>query len=478
MPSSRVLENVRVQFANSSAVPAVFRKREVRQTRVAVFDKSKLSGRDEIMASADGHPIWIARADDSGRRQMCAVSLEGIENLRLPFRSLSPDIFVQLLPMIHFIRRGTGESRWSEPPLRASIILDDPNLHCASFGWINFRELAQHAGLHNYHVAIATVPLDSWYESKQAVRLFADNQARLSLLIHGNDHIRQELASFSSDDQRLGSMAQALRRISRLEARTSLAVSRVMTAPHEVCSEETLRVMARLGFEAACITLGTLHKYNSDKSWARSFSLGMSEWVAGLPVIPRFEVRCEIQNAVLLAAYLGQPIIPVSHHQELAGGLDLLEDLANFINSLGPIRWMDLKGIARSNYRTRTEGSLLLVQSYARVLHLRIPPGVTQASIHRPTAAEAMEEGICIRTPGQADRVFPHYVGEPFPVPPGTDLEVTSFLQNQIDPNTVREPKSRIWPFARRILTEGRDRLSPFAYRLTGKVRRNGGEKT
>jgi hypothetical protein len=478
MPSSRVLENARVQFAGSSSVPAVFRKREVGQTQVAVLDQSQLNGRDEFIASADGHPIWTARADDSCRRQICAVSLEQIENLRPLFRYLSADTFMPLLPMIHFIRQVAGEDGWSDPPLRANIMLDDPNLHCTSYGWINFRELAQHARAHNYHVSMATIPLDTWMECKQAVGFFADNQARLSLLIHGNNHLDQELASFSSDEQRLASLAQALQRISRLEAKTSLAVSRVMAAPHEACSEQTLRVMARLGFEAVCISPGSLHNCNSGKSWVQSIGLGMSDFVAGLPVIPRFEVGRPFQNAILLAAYLDQPIIPFGHHREVAGGFDLLEDLANFTNSLGQVRWMDMKGIARSNYKTRTEGSLLRVRSYARVVNVRIPSSVTQVSVHRPKMDDVVKEGICIRRPGQSDQVFPQYLGEPFPVQPGADLEITSILQNQIDPSTVRQPKPRIWPLARRILTEGRDRLSPFACRLTGKVRRNGGRKT
>ena len=117
---------------------------------------------------------------------------------------------------------------------------------------------------------MATIPLDGWFESKKAVRVFADNPDRLSFLVHGNDHLHKELASFSSEGQGLGAMAQAWNRISRLEARTSIAVSKVMAAPHGACSEQTLGVMARVGFEAACISHGSLHNYNSDKAWAKS----------------------------------------------------------------------------------------------------------------------------------------------------------------------------------------------------------------
>jgi len=467
-----------VQFGQSAAVPKVFRGRAVRQENLICEGSLKTNNGDQIIAALDGNPLWVAREDGRGRTDFSAMSLPSAKKLRSLYQCFAARDFMRLLPLVDFLRRLARENEWGNPGLRACFMFDDPNLHSTGYGWIRYRELAQHASLSHYHASIATIPLDSWFERKQAVGIFADNQARLSLLIHGNDHLHKELASFSSDGQRLASLAQALNRIARLEAKTSMEVSRVMAAPHGACSEETLRVMARLGFEAACISHGALHNYNADRQWARNVGLGMSEFVAGLPVIPRFRLNRECQNAILLAAYLGQPIIPVGHHQELADGLDLLGELANFINSLGEVRWLDMKGIARSNYQTRTEGNLLQVRSFARVIDLRVAPGVTQVAIQRPKVAEEVEEGIRIRSPGQAGQVFSKYAGQPFPVQPGADLEITPFVQNQVDPSSVRRPKLKIWPFARRILTEGRDRLSPFACRLREKSAKMEGRRS
>jgi hypothetical protein len=460
-----------VHFGHSDVVPKVFRGRAIEQENLAPDAFVNLKGGDQIIATLQGRPLWMVREDGECRTDLSAMALPRTDESSALCKYFAARNFLRLLPLVDFLRRLTGETQWSSPGLRADFMFDDPNLHTTSYGWINYRELAQHANLHNYHASMATIPLDAWFESKQAVSLFADNSARLSFLIHGNDHLHKELANFSSDEQRLGSLAQALKRISRLEGKTSVEVSKVMAAPHGACSEETLRVMAHLGFEAACISHGSLHAYNAKKSWAKSVGLRMSEFVAGFPVIPRFRVNRECQNAILMAAYLDQPIIPVGHHQDVAGGLDLLEELAGFVNSLGEIRWMDMKGIARSNYKTRTDGSVLNVQSYARVFKLNVPSGVTHVSIQRPKVNDAVEERICIRTPGQADQVFSHYNGEPFAVQPVADLEITAFLQEQIDPGSVRLPNLKIWPFARRILTEGRDRLTPFACRLKEKIR-------
>jgi hypothetical protein len=478
LPASRLVANASVQFANASPVPAVFRNRVVPQTPAAVFGKEKLSECDEILASSDGEPVWAARKEGSNRSQMCAVDTEQFEKAQPLVRRLSGDAFLQMLPIIHFIRQITGEDTWSSPPLRANLMLDDPNLHATHYGWVNFREIARHASLHNYHASMATIPLDAWFESKAAVNLFAENQARLSLVVHGNDHLHRELASFSSEEQSLASLAQALRRVSRLEAKTSLAISRVMVAPHGACSEETLRVLASLGFEAACIRQDLLHRYNSDKEWADAFGLGLSELVAGLPVIPRFALTHDCQNDCLLAAYLDQPIIPVGHHEDVADGLQLFEEIAGFINSLGKVHWLHMKDIARLNYQTRNEGNLLQVRSYARIFNLTVPSGVTQISIHRPNSDGATTEGIRIGTPGNTSQFFPSYAGEPIPVQPGASLGISFVLPNQIDPNSVRAPKLRIWPLARRVMTESRDRLAPFASPITGKARQNGNVKS
>jgi hypothetical protein len=460
-----------VQFGNSAAVPIVFRSRDIKQKGRAPDTSLSLNGGDQIIATRDGQPLWAVREEREIRTDLSAMALPLLDDDSAVFSYFAGDNFVPLLPLVEFLHRLTGGNQWRGPGLRAGFMFDDPNLHADSYGWINYRDLAESANQHNYHASMATIPLDAWFEDKQAVGLFAQNHARLSLLIHGNDHLSQELASFSSEAQRLGSLAQALQRISRLEAKTSIAVPRVMAAPHGACSEETLRDMARLGFEAACISHGSLHRYNSDKPWATSIGLKMSDCVAGLPVIPRFRLSEECQNAILLAAYLDQPIIPVGHHQDVSGGLELLENLAGFINSLGEVRWMDMKGIARSNFKTRMEGSLLHVQSCARVFELTVPPGVTHISIHELRMVDAVGEGIRIRATGRADQIHSRYVGEPIPVQPGATLEITFLLQNQLDPNSVRQPGLRMQSVARRVLTEGRDRLSPIAYRLKNKLR-------
>src|SRR5437588_776228 len=87
--------------------------------------------------------------------------------------------FVALLALVHFLREVSAEHRWTPPPLRASFIVDDPNLHWPSYGFLRYRELVAHADAHGYHVALATVPLDGWFAHPAAARLLRERADRL-----------------------------------------------------------------------------------------------------------------------------------------------------------------------------------------------------------------------------------------------------------------------------------------------------------
>jgi hypothetical protein len=461
MPSSRVVEEARVQFGNSNSVPAVFRNREVKQTQAVVFDKAALEGGDEIIASADGHPIWAARADDSCRRQICAVSFQQGENRRFLFEYLSGGIFVQLLPIIAFIRQVREEEAWTAPPARANMMFDDPNLHGVRYGWLDYARLIQSAREHKYHASFATIPLDAWFTSNKAAALLRTHSARLSLLVHGNNHVANEMARFPSAPAAIWAMSQALNRIRKLEQKAGVEVSKVVAAPHGACSEETLGIMARLGYEGACISYGSLRCHNQDKNWTRRMGMAMAEVVAGMPVIPRVPLSADQLNSILLAAYFDQPIVLVGHHQEAADGLKMVEAVADFINSIGEVRWRDMKTVCRGNFFSKLKGDELTIKTYTRICHLQIPAGITKLSVERPWLAGNGPDGLRISREGQKDLVLDSYAGETLPVSPGSAIVIESVHPDATDP-VPTGGGINLLAFARRQLCECRDRLRPF----------------
>lgn len=345
--------------------------------------------------------------------------------------------------------------------MRACFIFDDPNLHSTRYGWIDFAKLASHAAAHRYHAAIATVPLDAWFSSKKSAAIFKNHPEHISLLFHGNDHVRNELVSFTSPQAALKSMGQALSRIGSLERRTGVRVCRVMVPPHGSCSEETLSAMGRVGFQGVSTTLSSLEQWNSGKPWTKGMALRMADVIAGLPIIPRSVLNPNSFNSILLAAYMERAMIPSGHHEDLASGLEVLERTVEVIHSLGQVQWMKMGDIARLNYQTRRQNDVLRIKACTRLLRIAIPADVSAISIERPWLTQPEKEDIRICPDGQGDMTFREYGGEAIAVDPSSRLEIEMVHPGQTPQGLARVAKVKAWAFSRRLLCEGRDRLAP-----------------
>ncbi len=157
-----------------------------------------------------------------------------------------------MLALVELLRSVGAADAYEPPPLRAAILFDDPNLRWRTYGFIDYRRLLDHAEANGYHASIATIPLDGGRQHRATVELFRRHPERLSLAFHGNDHLRRELLGAEDQTRARAIVAQALRRIARLESRYGLRVDRVMTAPHGMCSAAVAAALPPLGFDALC----------------------------------------------------------------------------------------------------------------------------------------------------------------------------------------------------------------------------------
>ncbi len=454
-----------LRFADSHLLPGVFRGRTLTLARALKLAPFEFEGgcNQEVVASVEGRPVWTVRCKGDSRADFAGTGLPQVqtgEGLRDHFHA---DNFFGLLPLVTFLRRICGEDAWKPPFIRACFMFDDPNLHATRYGWLDYQCLARHAAQHNYHVSFATIPLDAWYVNRKSAALLQDQQSRLSLLIHGNNHTRNELAQQWSEGERLRQLAQSLKRIERLERRTGLKVSRVMAAPHGACSAEAFRDMARLGYEAACVSDGSLVAWNPVAPWVQTLGLRMGEVIEGLPVMPRFRLRRGCDAAILLSAYLGQPIIPVGHHQDVRSGLQLLAALADFINSLGPVSWSNIETIARSSYQCLRRGDVLHVRIHSRRVSVEVPAGIRALVVERAWSDDGAED-LCVGPDGQRPQRVPP--GSEFSVERAGRLWISSPHAEPVAPASVPRPAWRLWPVLRRQISEGRDRL---LYRVQGR---------
>ena len=413
---------------------------------------------DEILASSSGAPVWIVRPSVGARSYLSSVPpselLDG-ERIRGRFR---PGQFISLLPLVHFLREVTKTTSWTPPPLRAAFIIDDPNLHWPSYGYVDFLDLARHAHAHRYHTSMAIIPLDLWYFDRRAVRIFRESAAELSLVIHGNDHVRAELAQPRPEREALGLVAQALCRVSRFERRTGLQIDRVMVPPHGDCNDTMFDALARAGFDAL--------------SWSPKPSSAISGWEVadvspgGLPSIPR--TLLGDRDDVPFRAYLDQPIVLEGHHTDLADGLDLLQEAAGDVNGLGSVTWSSPGGIARTNYASRRLGNQLQIRMFSRRIELTIPDGVERIAVTAPAYQLQHDETVTVRSLGGVPPTSAA-LSEDLTVSPGR-TEIRLVRSRTLGEQTRPRP-AQPWPYLRRALTEGRDRALP----LTRTVRSRAG---
>jgi acetyltransferase-like isoleucine patch superfamily enzyme len=344
-----------VRLARDSQLDGRLRGRTLAERADRPAGPLQLGPGETALAVSGRDVLWASTVDRAGttfaRAAMAPPELGPGEALRDRLRA---DRFLALLPVVAFLRRLTGYSRAAAPPLRAAFVLDDPNLHWVTYGHVRYRELARSAGAHGYHVAMATVPLDGWLVDPRAARLFRGEDASLSLAVHGNDHLKRELARPRDLAEAHTLLGQARSRMARLERRAGVTVSRVMVPPHGACSEAVMRALPAAGFEAACI--GRPFPWHSRRGdspyahpepWRPLTGWRPLEETCGTPVILRRSLDEPVAELVL-SAYLDQPIVLYGHHQDLAGGPGALEAAADSINGLGEVRWGPLASIVRT----------------------------------------------------------------------------------------------------------------------------------
>ncbi len=204
----------------------------------------------EVLATVAGRPGW--RVEVSGDVAHHEVAIAPPElGVRDALRSrLTPRRSLALLALAQFVRNAIPDLAWETPGIRAAYVIDDPNLRRPTYGHISYADLAASARAHGYHVSIAMVPFDGRWFHRDVVRLFRREQRYLSLCVHGNDHIPDELARPRSLAESSVPAAQAIRRTERFEFRTGLPVDRVMVPPHEWLSEAGAQGLLACGFEA------------------------------------------------------------------------------------------------------------------------------------------------------------------------------------------------------------------------------------
>lgn len=235
-----------------------------------------------------------------------------------------------------------------------------------------------------------------------------------------------------------------------------------MAPPHGVCSKASLQRMAPLGFEAVCLSRSHpwLAAPPADDVLA---GWNPADLVAGgMPVIPR--VPLGRSDEIVLRAFLDHPLVIYGHHQDLAGGLAVLERTADQIDSLDGVRWCSLLDIARSNFANRREGSTLVVRLFSRRVTIETGSGVQSIRVEVPRPGLEQERLLvrCGKTVRPLAALDEHWSYVDMPVQDAAAVtEVVLTHPDPMDRNRIPAPSPAVWPHLRRTLAQGRDRLLP-----------------
>ena len=449
-----------VRFASSSTLDPCLRGALLHDARVAGLSPLAVEPGEEVLAEGPNGPVWTRQGP--GEAQVHRVALSPAQHdSSLPLRAqLRAGQFLSMLPLAVFLRELTEPHQWTRPPLRASFVMDDPNLRWPTYGFIDFRSLASHAAEHGYHVAIAPVPLDSWPVSGSAAGVFAEAPESLSLCIHGHAHIRHELERFRSGDEARRELAVALRRVSELERRAGVHVDRVMAAPHERCSAVTTEAMLQLGFEALVIDRANPWRFRPEKEKPVA-GWELAELVSGgLPVIRREDLSVSRED-LILRAFLGQPLVLYAHHDDLSEGPDFLATLANEINRLGEVRWTSLGEIARTNFLSRRSGSRLTVRMLCRQAQVRLLAGISNLLVEMPGVDGAADGRVSIggiSTRWERDGCNLRSPGAPVD---SDTVDVVITPPRNTRAASIDGRRASSWALCRRLIGECRDRAQP-----------------
>lgn len=463
-----------VDFTDTQLLDRRLHLKSLRDARARGLSAIAVSANDTILARCGLLPIWVTR-----KRESCSIDLvslppdeiEGDECLRDHLRG-DNERFIGLLPLVHFLRKITKEVSWIPPPLRACFVIDDPNLHWFSYGYIRFDKLAKHAAEHGYHLALSIIPLDMGFNHPAVSRLFRHKGTPLSIIVHGNNHVKNELALPTSERAALQILAQALRRVNAFERRVGVSISRVMSPPHVAVSEMMSRVMLLLGYDALCVSkpYPWLEHPPRDRPLA---GWEAAELVAGgLPVIlwrgfsgwRRFSGH---RDDIILRAFLDQPIIILGHHDDLVQGLDVLSEMTEQINSLGEVRWGSFSEITQSNFLMRKEGHTLRVKLFSRRVLVKVPEGIDQVIVEKPLSHGKDEGETLICGDIQDSLTFSPsgWISNPIPVRSFDLLELSLLHPEAVDPNLVPPPPWSPWPIIRRTATAICERCRPLLSR-------------
>jgi len=276
--------------------------------------------------------------------------------------------FSTLMPHAMALRYIFAEETWRPRGSYASLVIDDPLLR-EEYGFLNFDSLLCLMRQHNFFSTVAFIPHNFRRSLRSTVKLFRENQDRLALCFHGNDHTGAEFAS--TDTALLNTMLSvAEERMKVHRARTSLECDRVMVFPQGNFSEDAMRVLQARNFEGGVNTICHPLAQQSHLLLREMMQPSIRRY-GGFPLFLR--TSCSKVNAhdVAFNLFFGRPVFTVEHHDSFRQPQSVVRAVS-LINSIEPgIHWSNLgEAFCNSALWRRAPDGMIHVRPYARSIKI------------------------------------------------------------------------------------------------------------
>jgi hypothetical protein len=230
----------------------------------------------------------------------------------------------------------------------ACLIIDDPLLQ-QRYGFLDFRELLQLMDEQAFATTIAFIPWN-WRRTNDAtVSTFQNNSKRLSVCVHGCDHLGGEFSTRSAT--LLNRMLETAKyRMNSLLERSGLHHDQIMVFPRGAFSPEAGSALKENGFIAAVNTEVAPANGSNETTIADLWSVAILRY-GEFPIFTRRYIAHGIENFAF-DGLLGKPCFIVGHHELLRDhGKKLLEFIASLKSLNWKLCWQTLGNAVCRSYR-------------------------------------------------------------------------------------------------------------------------------
>jgi peptidoglycan/xylan/chitin deacetylase (PgdA/CDA1 family) len=403
-----------------------------------VFFRTEVGG-ENIFFATETTPVAIPITADPYRQQAVFAALA--------------------FPMI-FLHYAAGERAWHSPGDYANFTIDDLWLR-EPYGHVNYSQLLQQAQEHNFHATVAFIPWNFDRNQSSMISLFQAHSDRLSICIHGNNHVHQEFGSVDTHpiSKQVNDIKQSLARMEKFSHITHIPYDAVMVFPHSISPETTLSVLKRYNFLATANSLNVPSDAQAPSDTEFALRTGTMQF-ANFPSLRRYSAESDIPKSQLaIDAFLGNPMLFYAHESFFASGIGAFNRTADMVNRLQPdTQWRGLGYIARHLYleRMRDDGNYD-VNAYSADIALS-NPNVHDAMFF-VEKAENFALPISVFVDGK------HYAFErsgeklllQLPVRSGGSREITIRYGNDLNLAAIDVSNKSLRIYAIRILSDFRD---------------------